>query len=493
MNTMKKLYIKTLAILTLATSLASCGDKFLESDVFGAIDSETALDNIGNIGYALNGTYYNFYYYGFAGTEATALGDLASDVTYWNQATNHFGDMYQFTPTETSVMLDDIWANGYAVIANATRIIVAGENLYDSASDEEKVELDDYLAEAYAMRAYSNLVLANTFCHQLKVNGQDFSAEPGIVLVKAPIDVNDMVERATLGDTYAFIEDDLKASMKHFDACGVDNGMFYFNPAAVKGLQARVYLYEEKWQEAADAAKEALQLKGITELAVTPAAYQALYAGGASNTESLFALAITAQQNWSANSSGTLWSTYSYSPSPWLQSVMADDDCRRAVWGWDASSTPATPIFNGGKFLGASGNAAYGTCYLINAPEMFLIQAEAYAQLNQPTPAADALLVVAKRNPAITTTADLPADKGGILSFVKDERARELFQEGHRLWDLRRWGGKVNVYAVEAPSVKWMVNGYDVSNAVYPIPVSEINTDMGVKQNANWASTFPQM
>ena len=37
------------------------------------------------------------------------------------------------------------------------------------------------------------------------------------------------------------------------------------------------------------------------------------------NTESMFALAITQTDNWSANSCGTLWSSYNYSPSPKLQ------------------------------------------------------------------------------------------------------------------------------------------------------------------------------
>lgn len=489
---MKTLYIKALAGIVFATSLVSCGDKFLETDMFGNIDSNIALNSVSTIGYALNGTYYNLGYYCFAGTEATVFGDLGSDIAYWNHKTAHFNDIYEFTPNATSVILKEIWQYGYKVADNATRVIVAAEALYPDASAEDQQFLDRFMAEAYALRAYSQLVLVNTFAHQVKVNGHDYSDQPGIVVIKSPVGENQKVSRSTIGESYAAIESDLNNSLVHFNAAGIEpEEDVYFTSKAVKGLQARVYLYEEKWKEAAQAAADALELGNITGLVDTNSAYKALYNGGASNTESFFYLAINSLDNWSANSMGTLWSSYGYSPSPWLQSVMAEDDCRRAVWGWTGTSTPQQPEFNGGKFTGLSGNPAFGTCYLINAPEMYLIQAEAKAHLNDLTGAAESLLEVAKRNPAIASVTDLPADATGILAFVKDERARELFQEGLRLWDLRRWGNKVNVYAQSAPSISWLINDYEISNAVYPIPDAEINTGMGVEQNANWKSTFP--
>ncbi|MDE5842241.1 MAG: RagB/SusD family nutrient uptake outer membrane protein [Muribaculaceae bacterium] len=492
---MKTIYIKSLAALLLAGSLTSCGDKFLETDMFGQVDSNTALNNVANIGYALNGTYYALSRNEFAGTEATAWGDIASDVTYWNQKTSHFNDLYQYQPLETSVLLKEVWEYGYKVIDNATRIIKASEALAQTITNEEDLALlDRYTAEAHALRAYAELVLVNGFAHQIKVDGKDFSNEPGIVLVSSPVSIDDRVSRSTIGETYAAIERNLENALNYFDEAGdYSSELVYFTPAAVKGLQARVYLYQEKWTEAAAAAKEALELAGIDNLVDTPAEYKALYNGGDSNVESLFFLAIDQQNNWSANSSGTLWSTYSYSPSPWLSSIMAEDDCRRAVWGPGTGNTSNVPVFNGGKFMNATGNAAVGTCYLINAPEMFLIQAEAALQQGNLSDAADYLLVVAKRNPAIASVADLPSDKDALYSFIKEERARELFQEGHRLWDLRRWGKDANVYATGAPNVNWTFKNFKVSECVYPIPDYEINTGAGVTQNVGWQSTFPNL
>ena len=158
-----------------------------------------------------------------------------------------------------------------------------------------------------------------------------------------------------------------------------------------------------------------------------------------------------------------------------------------------AGSTAAVPVYAGGKFAAyGSGNPAYATNYLVNAPEMFLILAEANLKLNNLNAAQEALLVVAKRNLEITSVADLPADAAGLYAFLKDERARELFQEGLRLWDLRRWGDPAQVEAYNAPNIAFRYNDYDISNLVYPIPESEINANWGVTQTEGWADGLPK-
>jgi len=492
---MKKLYIKALTALAITGSVASCGDGFLETDMYDAIDINTGLNNVTNVGYAVNGAYNRLFRYYFAGNYATSIGDIASDISYWNTKTGHFNAIYQFIPTPDDTYLYYIWNYGYKVADNTARIIKAGNELYGNVNPDEQAELDLYLAEAYALRAYGHFVLVNVFGHQIKVNGTDYSSQPGIVVVDEPIPAGTHVSRSTVGDAYTSIINDLKNSLSYFDKAGGDKGsIFFMNPAAVHGLLSRVYLYMENYSDAASEAQIALNLKNITSLATTDASYKALYNYGTSNTESFFALAITQTENWSANSCGTLWSTYNYSPSPYLQSIMAENDVRRSVWGWSSASTPEQPVFNSGKFSAfALGNPAYGTNYLINAPEMFLNQAEAYTKLGQVTAAQNALLVVAKRNPTITSVSDLPSTTDGIMAFIKEERARELFQEGLRLWDLRRWGQPANVYATGAPEINFFVKNFDISNIVFPIPADEINAGYGVEQTPNWNSAFPTM
>ncbi len=491
---MKNLYIKAVAALLLGGSMVSCGNDFLDSKMYDAIDTESGLENVSNIGYALNGTYYRLYQYYFAGNYAINIGDIASDIAYWNGETGHWTDIYQFTPKDTNNYLYNIWNYGYKVADNSARIIKAGNEMYESSSTDEKTELDIYLGEAYCLRAYAHFIMVNVFGHQYKVNGQDFGSNPGIVIVDNPISPNDQVSRATVADTYTQIVSDLKNAISHFNAAGYDRGdVLYFNLAAAQGLLSRVSLFMENWQDAIDAADDAIATSGITTLAYTDASYKALYNGGESNTESMFCLAINSQDNWSANSSGNLWSAYNFSPSPYLQSLYASDDVRLAVWTWDDASTPAVPRFGGGKLAAfATGNPANATQYLINAPEMYLNQAEAYLKLSKISEAQNALLVVAKRNPTITSVSDLPSSSADLLAFIQEERARELFQEGFRLYDLRRWDVMANVEAENAPNIQFVVNNYKISNLVYPIPVDEINAGFGVTQTEGWSETLPQ-
>lgn len=491
---MKKYILNAIAVFAFATGISSCGDSFLETDNYKGVDLDGGLNTVENISTALNGTYYQLFYYKFAGNYALAIGDIPTDISYWNTKTGHFDGIYTYTFTDTDSYLKYIWEYGYKTADNAARVIQASQALYESIDGDEKTNLDLYMAEAYALRGYAQLILTNIYGHQVKVNGQDFSSEPGIVVIDQPKEALTKVSRSTVGESYEAIENDLKSALSHFDAAGGDRGeLQYLGKAATSGLLARTYLYLENWNEAKTYAKKALDESGITTLTYDAAAYKALYNSETSNIESMFALAITNTTNWSANSYGTLWSTYNYSPSPKLSSMYGAKDCRRSIIdGRDKNSNETEPVYTGGKIAHfSSGNPARGTNYIVNAPEMYLIEAEANIQLNNLDDAKKALLVVAKRNADIQTVSDLPAGKEELMSFVKDERARELFQEGMRLYDLRRWNEKANVYAYSAPDIKFTYTNYDISNLIFPIPSAEVNAGFGVIQN-DWSNTLPK-
>lgn len=490
---MKNNILKVLAVAAMGISMVSCGDDFLETKNYKGVDVDNGLSNASAIANAVNGEYYWLHNYRFAGNYAINIGDIPTDISYWNAQTGHFDDIYQYTFTQDDNYLYGIWNYGYKVVDNSARAIKAAKEMYETVSESDKATLDVAMGEAYALRAYANLLMVNIYGHQIKVDGQDFSSQPGLVVSDEPIKAFAEVSRSTVGETYTAIVSDFGEAIKHFDAAGGDQGQaVYFTKPAVEGLLARTYLYMEDFDQAYSYAQKALQDAKITSVATTADEYKALYNTSGSNSESLFYLAINAKDNFSANSNGTLWSTYGYLPSPKLRKMYGANDCRTSVFAY--SETNGVEYFKGGKFSDfQSGNSANATNYLVNASEMFLIEAE--AKLRAATPDLDAakaaLLVVAKRNADIKTVADLPSTKEALFSFLKDERARELFQEGHRLWDLRRWNEKASVYAFGAPEEKFTYTNYNISDLVFPIPVDEINAGFGVTQN-EWSNTLPQ-
>lgn len=60
---MKKNILKTFIILALGAGISGCGNSFLETNYYKGIDVETGLSTVDNISTALNGTYYDLFYY----------------------------------------------------------------------------------------------------------------------------------------------------------------------------------------------------------------------------------------------------------------------------------------------------------------------------------------------------------------------------------------------------------------------------------------------
>ena len=102
---MKNIFIKALAGVALTMSVTACGDKFLETPIYNAVDLETGLSTPGSIGYALNGTYYRLSQYYFAGTYTVMMGDVISDIAYWNGKTGHWNTLYTCNYLDTDTYL----------------------------------------------------------------------------------------------------------------------------------------------------------------------------------------------------------------------------------------------------------------------------------------------------------------------------------------------------------------------------------------------------
>ncbi len=134
--------------------------------------------------------------------------------------------------------------------------------------------------------------------------------------------------------------------------------------------------------------------------------------------------------------------------------------------------------------------------------ELFLILAEAANEINGPDhsingmSARDILGAIRQRAGITQPDAYLASmtTKEQMRELIRNERRIELSFEGHRFWDLRRWGMALNEAAsgyfhdgsayVELPSVE--IRNYPAHAIYLPIPNAETLKFNELKQNNNW-------
>jgi len=473
---MKKIRNIALGIL-LVGSVLSCSEDFLTQTPSESLPSEGAFKTTRDVSNGLNGAYYAFGDYKFYGRNVIALGDMASDNCYMTGSSGHMGDIYKYQIVEQLLDLEYIWENGYQVLDRSTRVIIGGKALLASARDKNKNSLNNSISQAYALRALSTFTLVNIFGKPYNTANE---GTLGIVLLKdKPIASFEKISRATLKETYALILEDIAKAKEHqalTDAMPCQN---YMNKAAIFALEARVKLYMGNYTEAITAAESAIATrKG--NMIYDQNAYYAQFTSVTITSEDIFTIGKSEEDNLSANSLNTLYDTYGGLINQQLIDKFAVTDIRNSLFRAVAVGT------RGLKYVGLAASAATSNVPVFRLPEMYLILAEAYAQNNNIPEAAKNLLFVAKRNTAIATTTDLPGTKSEILTFVANERQRELFQEGQRWFDLRRTGQKLD-RASGLPLIK----NYDVSKFCYPIPAYEINAS-GIVQNPDWSTNLPK-
>lgn len=473
---MKKL-LNIIMGIALVGTIASCSDDFLTHDPSDALPSDGAFKTAKDLGNGLNGAYNAFSYYPFYGRNVVALGDMAADNCYMTGASGHFGDIYKYQITEQLGDLKDIWEYGYQVLDRTTRVIVGGEAMLGKASEEDKKSINSSISQAYALRALSTFTLANIFCKPYNVGNENTL---GLVLLKnKPIEITDKISRATLKDTYAQILSDITSAKNAQVAAGITPNQYYFNKAAVFALEARVKLYMFDYKGAISAAEAAIAARAGS-LIYDKDAYYAQYTSTAISSEDIFVVGKSEEDNLSANSLNTLYDTYGGLVTPQLINSFGKDDIRNVLF------KSITGGVRGLKYVGLPASAATSNIPVFKLAEMYLILAESYANDGNLPKSAQNLLVVAKRNPAVATVADLPSTKVDLLKFVKEERQRELFQEGHRWFDLRRNGEQLQRTSGVMP-----ITNYDVYKFCYPIPVNEINAS-GILQNDKWFDFLPK-
>lgn len=129
------------------------------------------------------------------------------------------------------------------------------------------------------------------------------------------------------------------------------------------------------------------------------------------------------------------------------------------------------------------------TWHFLRFADILLIYAEASAEYNG-TPDASAVEALNRVRVRSNASKKQMTGSGNVASLVDfrsavlEERAMEFSMEGDRRWDLIRWGIYVDVMNSIGGSDEIGIQKARTSkHTLFPIPVTEMNTNSGIKQN----------
>lgn len=486
---MKKILNKISIVLSLALAVSSCD---FDTELQQNVDTADAFKNVQDVSNGTTGAYQALAYYPFLGNYAIAFGDFAGGLANGSASSGHFYSVSYWSVSDTDEEMEGIWQYGFKVVDAAVRTINGADALLAAnpdMSDDDKATIYYNVSQCYALRALAYFTMTQYFCYPYS-KGAD---QKGLPIVKdQPVEAFQNATRASLGDTYSFMLDDIKKALEYNEEAGSPSLQYFFlNKAAIYALKARVCLYMGNYADAEAAAKKAIELKGkgnatYTDLTPNNETYLTMWASLNPSDEDIFTLSKTTDDNLSANALNTLWGSYYGKVSTYGQSFFSDTDVRAQLIGVVDSNSPASM-----KWQGIESSQATSNIPIFRKSEMALIIAECEARNGNIAEAQKYVGYTAKRDSQYAAEdgscdlSKLPTDKDALLEFIWKENTREFLGEGHFYSEARRLDKTVTVMAGTCTTFR-------PANFVFPIPAAEINAGFMKDQNTGWEDGLPE-
>lgn len=486
---MKKILYKLSIVLSLALAVSSCD---FDTELQQNVDTADAFNKVQDVTNGTTGAYQALAYYPFLGNYAIAFGDFAGGLANGSASSGHFYSVSYWSVSDTDEEMEGIWQYGFKVVDAAVRTINGADALLAAnpdMSDDDKATIYYNVSQCYALRALAYFTMTQYFCYPYS-KGAD---QKGLPIVKdQPVEAFQNATRASLGDTYSFMLDDIKKALEYNEEAGSPSLQYFFlNKAAIYALKARVCLYMGNYVDAEAAAKKAIELKGkgnatYTDLTPNNETYLTMWASLNPSDEDIFTLSKTTDDNLSANALNTLWGSYYGKVSTYGQSFFSDTDVRTQLIGEVNGNSPASM-----KWQGIESSQATSNIPIFRKSEMALIIAECEARNGNISEAQKYVGYTAKRDSQYAAEdgscdlSKLPTDKDALLEFIWKENTREFLGEGHFYSEARRLDKTVTVMAGTCTTFR-------PANFVFPIPAAEINAGFMKDQNTGWEDGLPE-
>jgi hypothetical protein len=448
---MKKLLNNILTICTASLLLFSCQKLDVSSP--NDVPTDQVFKNANGLRSALTGLYNNLQQRDYYGAYYPLMADLNSDVCtaggYDIPALNEVG---AHAITSSNLYAEKMYLAMYKCIANANEILAVVDGITDvNLSADEKKSIK---GQALAIRALVHFDVLRMFGYHW-----DNASAFGIPLVTTVQKATDIVTRSTVAASYTAIIKDLTEANALLAGTGIEAK--YANQQLVKGLLARVYLYQKDYTKAALFATEVINDGTYSLLGAN--AFTTIYSGRLSS-ESIFELSFDAQNQSSFNGTtyvrpDALRTEVFFLASQQLNTFFEARpiDKRAGLVDFINNDAGIQPDGRTQKYRGevTKDNPAY----IMRIAEMYLIAAEA----NKLAGGGLEFINTLRENRGMDALLpeDVP-DENTFLQVILDEREAELNFEGHRFFDLARFQKIQDVL------------GVDNTNSVFPIPQREI-------------------
>ncbi len=401
-------------------------------------------------------------------------------------------EMDNFPVTPTNGLTNDLWTGYYATITDCN--IILNQVAKDSSNTPEATKM---LAqgEARFLRGYSYFMLVRLFGNV-----------PIVDTVLANVSASN-VPQSSSAEVYAFIEKDLQFAASTLPLTWDPKFVGRATSGAANGMLAKVYLYEQKWQQAMTTAGIVIN-SGVYNLN-TP--YDKIFTEeGENSSGSVFEIQAYADANHKEDSYGCQYANvqgvrgsgqfnlgWGFNvPSQELVDAYDSADPREKStilfcpspeptrYGEVFPSEP-NPRYNKKVYTDPAVRNAVGDQFgwwvnirVLRYSDILLMYAEAANEAGQTDEALAKLEMVRARArngdanilPEVTTT-----DKGELRDAIRHERRIELAMEGERFFDIVRWGiadsvlhaaGKTNFDATRDDLLPIPQTQIDISNGV---------------------------
>jgi hypothetical protein len=434
-------------ILASVLLMVSCSKEYLDTEPTDAVSAQAIFATTQGADVALNGIYRWFYWYHGTGHDDYGYKALdlkcdlmGNDMKVYSYGYGWFIRDYNYVERgnpadETTTYI--AWKLNYEVIYNANMVIA---NIDDA--DGLLEEKNAIKAQAYALRAFAYLDLAQWYGPTYVGN----ESAPCVPIKTAPDEEHQPI--ATVGEVFNQAKSDIAEAIRLFGEPDTPSrpSKSQIDINVAYGIQARIALIMNEWALAISAAQNARAGYDLMDSDWFQSGFKDV-----ENPEWIWGMDVNPEQ-------ATIYASFfshmdpirlSYAslglqkqvPQP-LYDLIPDTDVRKSVvvppsnvndsiW-WDVFGL-LVPAYTSVKFITPGG---WDADYLfMRSAEMYLIEAEAAAEMGNDAAAQAALNVLMDvRDPGTSTSNTGQALKDEIFF----QRRIELWGEGVGLFDLKR-------------------------------------------------------